>query len=142
MHNTNIPTDAGQIKTDYLFVYGTLRKACKSGAHNEYLGGADFVSSAKIRGQLYRVGDYPGLVLSDAGHWVIGEIYLLRSESQLHDLDVYEGCAKTSPQPYEYNRSIHEVVLNNGDLVKAWVYVYQQDTQALMNIGSGDFLSL
>ncbi len=141
MHKTNITADTDQIKIDYLFVYGTLRKACKSGAHNEYLGGADFVSNAKVRGQLFMVGDYPGLVTSEVGQWVVGEIYLLSNQAQLHDLDLYEGCAKNSPQPHEYYRCIHEVALNNGDIVKAWVYVYQQDTQALMSIHSGDFLS-
>lgn len=125
----------------YLFVYGTLRKECETGAHKEYLGEADFVSPAKIRGQLFLVDYYPGLVLSETEHWAIGEIYLLENESQLHDLDVYEGCAKKSPQPHEYERRIAEVVLTSGETVQAWTYVYQQDTSNLSTINSGDFLN-
>ena len=55
----------------YLFVYGTLRKECETNAHKQYLSSADFVSPAKIRGKLFMVDYYPGLVLSETtlGHW-------------------------------------------------------------------------
>lgn len=128
-------------RSHYLFVYGTLRKECETGAHKEYLGNADFVSPAKIRGHLFMVDYYPGLVLSETEHWAIGEIYLLENESQLHDLDVYEGCAKKSPQPHEYERRMTEVVLYSGEILQAWVYVYQQNTRDLDRINSGDFLN-
>lgn len=128
-------------RSHYLFVYGTLRKECSTGAHKEYLGQADFVSPAKIRGQLFMVDYYPGLVLSETEHWAIGEIYLLENESQLHDLDVYEGCAKKSPQPHEYKRCMTQVVLYSGEPLQAWAYIYQQDTNNLNMITSGDFLN-
>ena len=130
-----------QQQIHYLFVYGTLRKECETNAHKEYLSRADFVSPAKIRGKLYMVDYYPGLVLSETEHWAIGEIYLLEHESQLHDLDVYEGCAKKSPQPHEYERRKTEVVLSSGEVMEAWTYVYQQDTSNLPAIDSGDFLN-
>jgi gamma-glutamylcyclotransferase (GGCT)/AIG2-like uncharacterized protein YtfP len=125
----------------YLFVYGTLRKECETGAHKEYLRSADFVSPAKIRGQLFMVDYYPGLVLSETEHWAMGEIYLLADDNQLHDLDVYEGCAKKSPKPHEYERRMTQVVLTSGEALNAWVYVYKQDTQNLPLINSGDFLN-
>lgn len=125
----------------YLFVYGTLRSACETGAHKQYLRGADFISPAKIRGKLFMVDYYPGLVLSETEHWALGEIYLLEDEAQLHDLDVYEGCAKKSPQPHEYERRMTQVILNSGESIDAWVYVYQQNTQDLPLINSGDFLN-
>jgi gamma-glutamylcyclotransferase (GGCT)/AIG2-like uncharacterized protein YtfP len=128
-------------KIHYLFVYGTLRKECETGAHREYLRGADFVSPAKIRGQLFMVDHYPGLVLSETEHWAIGEIYLLETEAQLHELDVYEGCAKKSPQPHEYERRKTEVLLSSGEPIHAWTYIYQQDTSNLSAIDSGDFLN-
>jgi gamma-glutamylcyclotransferase (GGCT)/AIG2-like uncharacterized protein YtfP len=138
MYDSNIEDNQD---SHYLFVYGTLRKECETGAHKEYLGGADFVSPAKIRGQLFMVDYYPGLVLSETEHWAAGEIYLLESEAQLHDLDVYEGCAKKSPRPHEYERRIAEVVLTSGEILQAWAYVYQQDTSTLSTIASGDFLN-
>ena len=131
----------GEPNLHYVFVYGTLRSACQTGAHKQYLRGADFISPAKIRGQLYMVDYYPGLVLSVTENWAIGEIYLLEDEAQLHDLDVYEGCAKKSPQPHEYERRMTQVVLTSGEEIAAWVYVYQQETQHLPIINSGDFLN-
>ena len=125
----------------YVFVYGTLRSACETGAHKQYLKGADFISPAKIRGQLYMVGYYPGLVLSETEHWAIGEIYLLEDEAQLHDLDVYEGCAKKSPQPHEYERRMTQVLLTSGEPMNAWAYLYKQKTHDLPVINSGDFLN-
>ena len=128
-------------KTDYLFVYGTLRSAFESDAHREYLRGADFVSPAKTRGKLYMVDYYPGLVLSETEHWAMGEIYLIENEAQLHDLDVYEGCAKKSPQPHEYERRIVDAVLSSGERINAWAYIYKQDTSNFDVIDSGDFLT-
>lgn len=125
----------------YVFVYGTLRGACETGAHKQYLNRADFISPAKIRGQLFMVDYYPGLVLSETENWAIGEIYLLEDEAQLHDLDVYEGCAKKSPQPHEYERRLTQVVLTSGEQMAAWVYVYKQATHDLPVINSGDFLN-
>lgn len=133
--------DHKQKKSDYIFVYGTLRGGCESEAHREYLRGADFVSPAKIRGQLYMVDYYPGLVLSETEHWALGEIYLLENEAQLHDLDVYEGCAKKSPQPHDYERCMIDATLSSGEQITAWAYVYKQDTSELKVIESGDFLN-
>lgn len=131
----------GEPDMHYVFVYGTLRSACETGAHKQYLRGADFISPAKIRGQLFMVDYYPGLVLSETEHWAIGEIYLLEDEAQLHDLDVYEGCAKKSPQPHEYERRMTQVVLTSGEQMTVWAYVYQQETHDLPVISSGDFLN-
>ena len=131
----------GEPDMHYVFVYGTLRSACETGAHKQYLNRADFISPAKIRGQLFMVDYYPGLVLSETEHWAIGEIYLLEDEAQLHDLDVYEGCAKKSPQPHEYERRLTQVLLTSGEPMNAWVYVYKQNADHLPLINSGDFLN-
>jgi gamma-glutamylcyclotransferase (GGCT)/AIG2-like uncharacterized protein YtfP len=138
MYDSN---SAAEPNMHYVFVYGTLRSACETGAHKQYLRGADFISPAKIRGQLFMVDYYPGLVLSETEHWAMGEIYLLEDEAQLHELDVYEGCAKKSPQPHEYERRMTQVVLSSGEPLAAWVYLYKHDTQDLTPINSGDFLN-
>lgn len=127
-------------QTDYIFVYGTLRRDSPEGAHKSYLHGTDFISPAKIRGQLFMVDYYPGLVLTDADHWALGEVYLIQHEGQLHDLDVYEGCAKKSPQPHEYARHIVDVILSDGEILQAWAYLYILDTHNLPLIESGNFL--
>lgn len=146
MTNTETNTEANTAANTepalhYLFVYGTLRHGCATGAHAHYLQGADFISPATIRGQLFMVDYYPGLVLSETEHWALGEVYLLEDDAQLHQLDVYEGCAKKSPQPHEYTRRMTQVRLISGEEMAAWVYVYQQETQHLALIDSGDFLN-
>jgi gamma-glutamylcyclotransferase (GGCT)/AIG2-like uncharacterized protein YtfP len=139
MYDSSADSDAAP---HYLFVYGTLRNGCKTGAHQTYLRGADFISTAKVRGQLFMVDYYPGLVLSETEHWALGEVYLLENNTQLHDLDVYEGCAKKSPQPHEYERLRTHVTLSSGEQLAAWVYIYQQTTENLKAIDSGDFLKI
>ena len=86
------------------------------------------------------VNYYPGLVLTEADHWATGEVYLIQHAGQLHDLDVYEGCAKKSPQPHEYARRIVDVVLASGEILQVWAYLYVLDTQNLTLITSGNFL--
>lgn len=127
--------------SDYIFVYGTLRRDHDSNLHQRYLYGADFISAAKVRGQLYMVSEYPGLVLNEREHWALGEIYLLASEAQLHELDVYEGCAKNSPLPHEYQRILIDTQLTSGETLRTWAYIYQQDISGLALIDSGDFLN-
>lgn len=95
-NNSNPEENHTQPVCDYIFVYGTLRGNNPTGAHREYLQRSDFVAPAKIRGQLFLINYYPGLVhdenaSSDNEQWVTGEVYLLQDQKQLHQLDVYES---------------------------------------------------
>lgn len=127
--------------TDYIFVYGTLRRACRTGAHTTYLAGAEFVGDARVRGSLYRVSYYPALVLDDTAGWVVGEIYRLTSSEQLQQLDAYEECTYPSQPDQEYNRKKINVITDAGDLLSAWIYSYQHRVKDLELIVSGDFLN-
>ncbi|MBE0627081.1 MAG: hypothetical protein IH606_19965 [Burkholderiales bacterium] len=40
----------------------------------------------------------------------------------------------------EYVREEKEVVLNSGEMLIAWIYIYNRPTGALEEISSGDFL--
>lgn len=139
-----------------LFVYGTLRRGCPSGAHRQYLQGAQFIGAAKTRGQLFLIDYYPGFcpapgpdnTLDSAEKpqntgrdcWVWGEVYLLESEAQLRQLDSYEGCASDSPAPQEYTRGLIAVTLASGAAVTVWAYIYNGDPSLFGPIESGDFL--
>lgn len=126
---------------DYIFVYGTLRRACLTGAHQTYLAEAEFVDYAKVRGSLYRVSYYPALVLDDSARWVLGEVYRLSSHEQLQRLDTYEECS-FPPQPeQEYQRKKIALVTDSGLQLEVWVYAYQQPITGLEKITSGDFLN-
>ncbi len=124
-----------------VFVYGTLRRACSTGAHQRYLAGAEFIGDASVAGRLYQISYYPALVADAAAGRVRGEVYRLLDEAQLMALDDYEEC----PQPWhcgqEYRREPLAVTLASGATLTAWAYVYQWPLAAQQRIPSGDFLA-
>lgn len=124
-----------------VFVYGTLRRGCSSGAHRRYLGDADFIGNGKVKGQLYQVDIYPGLVLDSDDHWVLGDVYQLPNKTTLAALDDYEGVGSAFEEPHEYRRQLVEVVLETGERLKAWTYIYNWPLNNLAPIAGGDFLS-
>lgn len=126
--------------TDYLFVYGTLRRNCSSGAHQRYLADAEFVGMASLEGSLYRVSYYPALVLNKTGNRVIGEVYKLRTSAQLATLDAYEECTYPALPAQEYQRQSILLTTDCGQQLTAWVYAYQHPVANLALITSGDFL--
>jgi gamma-glutamylcyclotransferase (GGCT)/AIG2-like uncharacterized protein YtfP len=129
------------MQREYIFVYGTLRCACATGAHQTYLANAEFIDTAKVKGSLYRVSYYPALVLDSTADWVIGEVYQLTSAAQLTQLDVYEECTYPSLPEQEYQRTKINVTTDSGVALSAWVYAFQQATSGLTHIASGDFLT-
>lgn len=126
---------------DFIFVYGTLRRGCTTGAHARYLAGAEFIDTAKVKGKLYRVSYYPALVLDESAGWVTGEVYRLTSAAQLAQLDAYEDCTFPAMPNQEYQRKEITARTQSGIEMAAWVYVYQRVDVELELITSGDFLN-
>src|SRR4029078_4068253 len=60
-----------------LFVYGTLRRSAAHPMHALLRETASLLGDARVRGVLYRVAEYPGLVLDAGAGWVLGELYRL-----------------------------------------------------------------
>jgi gamma-glutamylcyclotransferase (GGCT)/AIG2-like uncharacterized protein YtfP len=128
------------LATNLLFVYGTLRRNCPSGAHQKYLAGAEFVANAQVRGSLYRVSYYPALAVDGKG-WVQGEIYRLKDKHQLALLDTYEECTYPALPEQEYQRCLIQAESFTGECFTVWVYAYQHPLDNLPLIASGDFLN-
>lgn len=126
---------------DYLFVYGTLRRESNSEMYRFLAGYGRFVDDATCQGKLYRVDSYPGLVPSDNAHDVVfGEVYKLSCpEIVLSRLDDYEECGPKFSKPAEYVRRQESVKTKGGEVIAAWVYVYDRSTKDLQLIQSGDF---
>jgi gamma-glutamylcyclotransferase (GGCT)/AIG2-like uncharacterized protein YtfP len=62
--------------SDYLFVYGTLRKEMNHPMYRALSRSAEWVGEANLQGRLYDLGKYPGAVPSKrVSDIVIGEIY-------------------------------------------------------------------
>lgn len=126
---------------EMIFVYGTLRRGCSTGAHQTYLADAEFIDTATINGTLFRVSYYPALVLDVQAGKVLGEIYRLASAEQLARLDAYEECTYPALPEQEYQRIKIDVITHSGNVVSVWVYAYQRASEGLAVIASGDFLN-
>jgi gamma-glutamylcyclotransferase (GGCT)/AIG2-like uncharacterized protein YtfP len=124
----------------HLFVYGTLRRSAAHPMHGLLRESASLLGDARVRGVLYRVGAYPGLVLDAAAGWVQGELYRLNDAGVLERLDAYEGAGPLDPEPREYRRIRALVQCLDGEEHEAWVYEYGLETVGLTIIASGDFL--
>lgn len=116
--------------TDLLFVYGTLMRA----AHAVPLGNAErarlaaagaHLGAATMAGRLYDLGDYPAMTepgtVTDVVH---GEVYRLSDPAASFGwLDAYEGISDDEPDP-DYARRVRRVVLEDGSMAAAWVYLW------------------
>lgn len=92
-----------------------------------------FIGDATYQGKLYKIDYYPGAVPSgDPNDAVQGEVYLLhQADVALSLLDRYEECGPEFPEPTEYSRQKQSVLLKDGRLITAWVYVYNHSTEGL-----------
>lgn len=126
---------------EYIFVYGTLRQNSQHPMYTRLAQQADFVADAWFVGKLYRVSYYPCVIPSEsATDRVLGELYQIRHLALLAQLDDYEECSDSHPDPKEYRREKRFVHTANGERVLAWVYLYNRSVHDLVQITSGDFL--
>jgi gamma-glutamylcyclotransferase (GGCT)/AIG2-like uncharacterized protein YtfP len=132
-------------ESDYLFVYGTLRRSLSPSKDLRHLlhHETEFLGSATVPGRLYNIGNYPGLILSDDPEEVVtGELYKIKNKRMvLSALDRYEGCIDPYPRPWEYERITAEVRTETGSTLISWLYTYQWDVPESMRIQSGDYLT-
>jgi gamma-glutamylcyclotransferase (GGCT)/AIG2-like uncharacterized protein YtfP len=129
--------------TEFLFVYGTLRKNHISRCHHLFANDWQFIADGYLCGRLYEVAGYPGAIASDnPEERVAGEIYALNNaKNTLVLLDAYEECAGSFPLPHEYVRKSLPICLHNGSPMLAWTYLYNWDVSRLTAIPSGDYLA-
>ena len=125
---------------EWLFVYGTLMRDVGHPMHDLLAAESRFSERGWVRGALYDLGEYPGLVRSDRGR-VWGEIYrLLHPRPLLARLDRYEACDPQPPHPHEYRRRLCVAVGESGRRYRVWCYLYNLDVSDDMAIRSGDYL--
>ncbi len=129
--------DAG---SELVFVYGTLRRGASNACRME---GARFVETGKLRGRLYRIDWYPGLVLDAEAGWVMGDLFRVSPE-HLRQLDGYEGLAEGEIQGSEYRRVVAGV--HSADFPGfprgAWVWEWIGPIDRERMIVSGDWMDV
>jgi gamma-glutamylcyclotransferase (GGCT)/AIG2-like uncharacterized protein YtfP len=114
-----------------LFVYGSLRR----GMQNEFARllheRSDFVGAGQVRGTLYDLGAYAGLVVSaKAERWVRGEVFEIKDDNLIVTLDEYEGS--------EFERVIVDATLDSGVVTPCWLYSYRGDVSGRSEIPSDE----
>lgn len=92
--------------SDYLFVYGTLRRSHAGSLHPFLQDRADYIDMASMPGKLYEVKNYPGAVRrAEDAFRIDGEVYRLHDAKRLlQTLDRYEECTEHFPTSQEYRR--------------------------------------
>jgi gamma-glutamylcyclotransferase (GGCT)/AIG2-like uncharacterized protein YtfP len=126
---------------EYLFVYGTLMQKCALNEWSVFLQkNATFKGEAKIKGDLYKVDYYPGLIKGD--NWVYGELLEIQDSSYIfHYLDQYEDYLPNEPENSLYTREKSEVWLTeNEECYISWVYFYKKPFRHLEKYPKGRFI--
>ena len=113
---------------DLLFIYGTLhpnRAPAEIAAAARRLTS---IGSATIRGHLYDLGEYPGVVLDANGPLITGELFRVPDDETLAALDAYEDFRPADPVGSLFLRRMASVVMqDSGAATSCWVYVYNRD---------------
>lgn len=118
-----------------VFVYGTLRPG---GAAEEKMRGCQWCGSATVRGSLFQIQWYPGLVLDDSGK-VAGDLFEVPDE-KMEALDAYEACRTEDPEPHEYRRVKVIARDSDGGESEVWVWEYILPVQPEARIVDGDWI--
>ena len=132
----------GLSMSEFIFVYGTLRRGANHLVHETLAHRSQYYGEGYMLGKLYDVGDYPAAVQSENAHdKVYGEVYNISDNEVLTQLDHYEECTDDFPQPYEYMRNLVLITLNSqNEMLEAWAYIFNHDVSILRQITSGDYL--
>jgi gamma-glutamylcyclotransferase (GGCT)/AIG2-like uncharacterized protein YtfP len=123
----------------HLFAYGSLMSTAGHPMGARLRREARFVGPATIRGRLYRVSWYPGVVESaDPEQMVHGEVYALGNPTEaLAWLDAYEGIVADSEESSEYRRVERPVRLSTGEEIGAWVYLFVKSVSGFVLVPDG-----
>ncbi|MEM0938489.1 MAG: gamma-glutamylcyclotransferase family protein [Bacteroidota bacterium] len=129
------------MNSEFLFVYGLLRRKANHEMGRLLFKSAEFISAATFQGRLYLIDHYPGAIPSEKrSDSVNGDVFRIHHSSIFSDLDRFEGIGSQFSIPNEYRRAIQEVVLTDGAKIKSWIYLYNWPVQELIPLHSGDFI--
>jgi gamma-glutamylcyclotransferase (GGCT)/AIG2-like uncharacterized protein YtfP len=121
----------------YLFVYGKLKKSQDNAMSWFFQQNATFVCEAYVKGRLYNILDYPGLVIDVMYQSLVyGEIYKLMNDEILNKLDEFEEAWPLFGEDAEYKRIEIEAIANNTNYT-CQIYIYNWPIDESKRIVSG-----
>lgn len=129
-----------QPASECLFVYGTLRRGQPL---HRYLTTPEtkFVGEGSIVGRLFDLGEHPAAT-SDPKRFSIvrGEVHAILDPDKIFPiLDDVEGYDARSPERSLFERRSVDVHMENGRILKAWVYFYRKTLGRAIEIPDGDY---
>ena len=107
-----------------LFIYGTLHPDRAPAEIAPYARRLTSLGPATIRGKLYNLGAYPGIILDETAPEVPGELFTVPDAATLAALDAYEDYRPNDPASSLFLRVEATATLPNGSQLTCWVYVY------------------
>lgn len=127
----------------YLFVYGTLLSALQHPMGKRLQSSAHLLGVGSVRGKLYDLGRYPGLIVSgDETSQVYGEVYeFCENSSLLRELDAYEGYYSANSPKNLYDRCKVAANLNSDNAINVWTYIYLGQVIGNGYIAHGNYLA-
>lgn len=137
------------IEQEYIFVYGTLGRTTYPHTTPHHMHGvltsfATFFSKAVLKGQMYFISQYPGVIASESSEdEVFGEVYTLTTNPHRNSLlwkiiDEYESADGT-PDALYVRKKASVVLLEEGTTLEVWVYFYNHAVDKLERIITGDY---
>lgn len=126
---------------DYLFVYGTLSPKHAPSEIRHSVRRLHPISSATVKGYLYDLGEYPAAILdASTRRKITGQVFELPADpSVLRSLDAYEGYKPKNVKESLFIRRRTTVVLDDGQELECWIYIYNRDLGAAPLIASGNY---
>ena len=125
----------------YLFVYGTLMNTFESPMTKLISENSTYWGEGTVRGRLYDLGNYPGLVIGEQTETLVGgQIFGLLDPGKVLDLlDRYEGLDPLRPDRGEYRREKISVLTAEGPFT-CWAYLYNGNPKHLKVIPGGNYV--
>ena len=124
--------------SDYLFVYGTLRREFENKMAAFVRQNADYFHDGEMEGELYDVGTYPAALYQENAETSIkGNIFKLIGDREkiFQVLDLYEGVEEDL-----YIRALRPVRFGEEQTeILCWVYLFNSSTYHLRLISHGDY---
>jgi gamma-glutamylcyclotransferase (GGCT)/AIG2-like uncharacterized protein YtfP len=134
MNRLPMNVEPSPARQECIAFYGTLLR--DEGIQQRLGAGVmlDPIGPCFIAGNLFDLGDFPGLVPGDGR--VVGELYELLNGEALAILDEYEGFVTDAPGCTLYTRRRVRLLQPEID---AWVYFYNGDTFRRPKIEGGSW---
>jgi len=120
---------------DLIALYGSLLRGLGAMKELGILDRVRFVGPCLLEGQLFDLGDYPGM-RHGAGQ-VVGEIYTLLDLEALRIMDRFEDFDVDQPRESIYLRESIRLIEPAG--AEAWVYIYNRIPDPSGRIAGGDW---